>query len=153
MLLWQSSKTEYPTDLKLLNESRQQLERMIKQVCKHGKSGQPRMYKNKARQQYLTLAKKKTKKDIGKALRRQLQYVSRDIKYINHLLEQHQNLKTTLNKRDWKLLEVIHEVFRQQQEMYKEDKRTIEHRIVSLYQPHVRPIPRGKDRVQTEFGS
>jgi IS5 family transposase len=146
---------EYPTDLKLLNESREQLERMIKQVCKHGKLRQPRMYKNKARQQYLTIAKKKkkTKKDIRKGLRRQLQYVSRDIKYINKLLEQHTTLKAALNKRDWKLLQVIHEVHRQQQEMFTEDKRTIEHRIVSLYQPHVRPIPRGKDRVQTEFGS
>jgi hypothetical protein len=146
---------EYPTDLKLLNESRQQLERMTEQVCKHGKLGQPRMYKNKARQQYLCVAKKKkkTKKDIRKALRRQLQYVSRDIKYINKLVEQHVHLKTTLNKRDWKLLQVIHEVHRQQQEMYREDKRSIEHHIVSLYQPHVRPVPRGKDRVHTEFGS
>jgi hypothetical protein len=146
---------EYPTDLKLLNESREQLERMIKKVCKHGKLRQPRMYKNKARQQYLTVAKKKkkTKKDIRKALRHQLQYVSRDIKYINKLLEQQTTLKAALNKRDWKLLQVIHEVQRQQQEMFTEDKRTIEHRIVSLYQPHVRPIPRGKDRVQTEFGS
>ncbi|MCW3121992.1 MAG: transposase, family [Flavipsychrobacter sp.] len=146
---------EYPTDLKLLNESRQQLERMIAQVCKDGKLRQPRMYKNKARQQYLTIAKKKkkTKKNIRKALRRQLQYVSRDMKYINKLLEQHTVLKAALNKRDWKLLQVIHEVHRQQQEMFTEDKRTIEHRIVSLYQPHVRPIPRGKDRVQTEFGS
>jgi hypothetical protein len=49
------------------------------------------------------------------AVRPELQYVSRDIKYINNLLEQHQNLKTTLNKRDWKLLQVIHEVFGQQQ--------------------------------------
>jgi hypothetical protein len=146
---------EYPTDLKLLNESREQLERMIKQVCKHGKLRQPRMYKNKARQQYLTIAKKKkkTKKDIRKGLRLQLQYVSRDIKYINKLLEEHTILKAALNKRDWKLLQVIHEVHRQQQEMFIEEKRTIEHRIVSLYQPHVRPIPRGKDRVQTEFGS
>jgi len=146
---------EYPTDLKLLNESREQLERMIEQVCKAGKLLQPRMYKNKARRQYLTVAKKKkkTKKDIRKGLRRQLQYVSRDIKYINKLLEQHTILKTALNKRDWKLLQVIHEVYRQQQEMFAEDKRTIEHRIVSLYQPHVRPMPRGKDRVQTEFGS
>ena len=146
---------EYPTDLKLLNESRQQLERMIKQVCKEGKLHQPRMYKNKARQQYLTIAKKKkkTKKDIRKGLRRQLQYVSRDIKYINKLLEQHATLKLSLNQRDWKLLQVIHEVYRQQKEMFIEEKRRIEHRIVSLYQPHVRPIPRGKDRVQTEFGS
>jgi IS5 family transposase len=146
---------EYRTDLKLLNESREQLERMVEQLCKEGKLRQPRMYKNKARQQYLTVAKKKrkTKKDIRKGIRRQLQYVSRDIKYINKLLEQHTTLKTGLNKRDWKLLQVIHEVHRQQQEMYTEDKRSIEHRIVSVYQPHVRPIPRGKDRVQTEFGS
>jgi hypothetical protein len=146
---------EYPTDLKLLNESREQLERMIKEVCKTGKLRQPRMYKNKARQQYLSVAKKKkkTKKDIRSGLRRQLQYVSRDIKYISKLLEKHIALKTTLNKRDWKLLQVIHEVYRQQQEMFIEDKRTIEHRIVSLHQPHVRPMPRGKDRVQTEFGS
>ncbi len=46
---------EYPTDLKLLNESREQLERMIGQVCKQGNLHQPRMYKNKARKQYLTL--------------------------------------------------------------------------------------------------
>lgn len=146
---------EYPTDLKLLNESREQLERMIEQLCKAGKLDQPRMYKNKARQQYLTLAKKKkkTKKEIRKGLRRQLQYVSRDLKYINELIAQHTTLRKALDKRDWNILQVIHEVYRQQHEMYTEDKRTIEHRIVSLYQPHVRPMPRGKDRVQTEFGS
>jgi hypothetical protein len=145
---------EYPTDLKLLNESRQQLERMIEEVCKAGELRQPRMYKNNARQQYLTVAKKKkkTKKDIRKGLRRQLQYVSRDIKYINELLE-HTSLKKVLDERDWKILQVIHELYRQQQEMYTQDKRSIEHRIVSLYQPHVRPMPRGKDRIQTEFGS
>ena len=139
----------------MLNEGREKLETMIEEVCKAGKLHQPRMYKNKARQQYLTLAKrkKKTKKDIRKGLRRQLQYVSRDIKYINKLLEEHTSLKKVLDQRDWKLLQVIHEVYRQQQEMYNEDKRSIEHRIVSLYQPHVRPMPRGKDRVQTEFGS
>jgi len=146
---------EYPTDLKLLNESREQLETMIEQVCKQGGLPQPRMYKNKARQQYLTLAKKKkkTRKDIRKGLRRQLQYVARDIKYINKLLEEHAGLKKVLDERDWKILQVIHEVYRQQHEMFTEDKRSIEHRIVSLYQPHVRPMPRGKDRVQTEFGS
>ena len=146
---------EYPTDMKLLNESREQLERMIEQICKAGKLRQPRMYKNKARQQYLSVAKKKRKtgKDIRKGLRSQLQYVSRDLKYINKLLEDHTTLRPALDKRDWKLLQVIHEVYKQQDQMYREDKRTIGHRIVNLYQPHVRPMPRGKDRVQTEFGS
>jgi hypothetical protein len=145
---------EYPTDLKLLNESRQNLERMIAKVCKTRKIPQPRMYKNNARKKYLTIAKKKkkTKKQIRRGIREQLQYVSRDLKYINNLLST-PGLITGLSKRDWKLLQVIHETYRQQQQMYEEDKRSIEDRIVSLYQPHVRPMPRGKDCVQTEFGS
>lgn len=146
---------EYPTDLKLLNESREQLETMIEQVCKEGALHQPRMYKNNARKAYLTIAKKKkkSKREIRKGLRIQLQYVSRDLKYINKLLDEYSTLRKALDKRDWKLLQVIHETYRQQQQMYTEDKRSIEDRIVSLYQPHVRPMPRGKDRVQTEFGS
>ena len=86
-------------------------------------------------------------------MRSQLQHVSRDIKYVDKLLGQHTTLKSALDKRDWKLLHVIHEVYRQQQEMFTEEKRTIEHRIVSIYQPHVRPMSRGKDRLHTEFGS
>lgn len=37
--------------------------------------------------------------------------------------------------------------------MYKENKRSIAHRIVSIHQPHVRPILRGKDKARTEFGA
>ncbi len=146
---------EYPTDLKLLNESRQQLERMIKQVCNEGKLMMPRTYKRKARRQYLVIAKKKnkTKKEIRKGIRQQLQYAKRDLHYIDDLLGKHTTLKAVLDKRDWKLLRAIHETYRQQQEMYDENKHSIADRIVSIYQPHVRPMPRGKDRASVEFGS
>ncbi len=146
---------EYPTDLKLLNESRQQLERMIKQVCNEGELTMPRTYKRKARRQYLVVVKKKnkTKKEIRKGLRRQLQYVKRDLGYIDDLLAKHSTLKNILDKRDWKLLRAIHETYRQQQEMYNENKHSIADRIVSIYQPHVRPMPRGKDKASVEFGS
>lgn len=146
---------EYPTDLKLLNESRQQLERMIKEVCNEGNLRMPRTYKRKARRQYLVIAKKKnkTKKEIRKGIRRQLQYVKRDLRYINDILERRVILRIALNKRDWKLLRVIQETYRQQQEMYDENKHSIANRIVSIYQPHVRPMPRGKDKAAVEFGS
>jgi len=58
-----------------------------------------------------------------------------------------------LNKRDWQLLRVIAELWRQQNQMYQNKVHSIEDRIVSIYQPHVRPIPRGKDKATTEFGS
>lgn len=145
---------EYPTDLKLLNESRQQLERIIGEVCEDLDINQPRMYKQTARKKYLNIAKKKkkTKNQIRTAIRQQLQYVRRDLGYINDLVEK--NLPVIhLSKRDWFLLRVISEVWRQQQEMYQNRVHSIEDRIVSIYQPHVRPIPRGKDKASTEFGS
>ncbi|MDR0748473.1 MAG: transposase [Tannerellaceae bacterium] len=37
--------------------------------------------------------------------------------------------------------------------MYKHSTHTIEDRIVSLHQPHVRPIVRGKSQAKVEFGS
>lgn len=39
---------------------------------------------------------------------------------------------------------MIHEVYRQQWQMYQQRQRRIDHRIVSLSQPQVRPIVRGK---------
>jgi len=145
---------EYPTDLKLLNESREQLERMIAKGCKALSIAQPRMYKQTARKKYLNIAKKKrkTKSQIRNGIRQQLQYVKRDLGYVNDLVEKHLQL-SGLSKRDWQLLRVIAEVWRQQNEMYQNKVHSIEDRIVSIYQPHVRPIPRGKDKATTEFGS
>jgi transposase, IS5 family len=37
--------------------------------------------------------------------------------------------------------------------MYDNCTRSIEHRIVSIHQPHVRPIVRGKAKAHTEFGA
>ena len=58
-----------------------------------------------------------------------------------------------LTPRDWELLDTIRKTYRQQFSMFTQQVHSIENRIVSIYQPHVRPIPRGKDRVSTEFGS
>jgi len=37
--------------------------------------------------------------------------------------------------------------------MYDEKIHSVEDRIVNIYQPYVRPIPRGKDKASTEFGA
>jgi hypothetical protein len=41
---------------------------------------------------------------------------------------------------------VIQTLYAQQLEMYRAKKHTVEDRIVSIHQPHVRPIVRGKAR-------
>jgi len=51
------------------------------------------------------------------------------------------------------MLLVVNELLRQQQSMYDSRSRRIDDRIVSLTQPHVRPIVRGKAGTPVEFGA
>ena len=51
------------------------------------------------------------------------------------------------------MLLVVTEVYRQQLWLYENKKQSISERIVSLNQPHIRPILRGKARQSVEFGA
>jgi hypothetical protein len=107
-----------------------------------------------ARKDYLAYTKnrKHTKKLIRKHLRKQLQYVARDLRIIEDLVAKGAPLKTLSRQLNKKLL-VINEVYRQQKEMYDAKIHRCDDRIVSISQPHVRPIVRGKEHNPTGFGS
>ena len=53
----------------------------------------------------------------------------------------------------YRKLLIASEIYRQQQDMYDNDSRRIDDRIVNLSKPHVRPIVRGKAGKKTEFGA
>ena len=145
----------YPTDLSLLNEAREKLEHIIDvlHAPHRGKLDKPRTYREKARKDYLAIAKqcRSSQKKIRKGIGQQLRYVARDLRVIEQLLE-HTPL-TVLPRRDYKNLLVIQELFRQQMEMYQKRTHRIEDRIVSISQPHIRPIVRGKAKANVEFGA
>jgi hypothetical protein len=145
----------YPTDLKLLNTSRENLERIIDLLYLRRADGtKPRTYRRIARRQYLNIAKKKkkTKKQIRRGIRGQLQYISRDIKIVDSLLLK-PGRAGLLEKRDRELMATIRKIYSQQKSMYENKTHQCENRIVNLFQPHVRPIVRGKDKAKTEFGA
>jgi len=48
---------------------------------------------------------------------------------------------------------VIQELYRQQKQMFETKTHRINDRIVSISQPHVRPIVRGKTHTNVEFGA
>jgi hypothetical protein len=145
----------YPTDLKLLNKAREKSEQIIDDLHKARGSGhkKPRTYRQRARKQFLSVAKDKRigRKKMRRCLRQQLGYVRRNLKTIDRL-SQNTGLGV-LHRRQYKELLVITEVLRQQQWMYKNRSRRIDDRIVSISQPHVRPIKRGKAGSDTEFGA
>ena len=143
----------YPTDLDLLNSCRERTERIIDElyIAAPGKR-KPRTHRKVARQDYLAAARKRNKsgKMWRKAIRKQLNYVKRNIKTIDTLLDSTSHLFTA---RSFHQFLVIQEVYRQQKQMYDKRSHRISDRIVSLSQPHVRPIVRGKAGKNVEFGA
>lgn len=144
----------YPTDIGLLNDAREKTERIIDKLCEMHPGGvaKPRMSRCTARKDFLAVGMKKSlsRKALRKGLRKQLGYLRRNLQYIGGLSASVP--LTVLSKRLYRDLLVIDELYRQQQEMYKSDRKSISDRIVSISQPHVRPIVRGKAAAKTEFG-
>ena len=149
------SDIRFPTDLNLLNEAREKAERIIDVLYESVKAvlKKPRTYRQKARKDYLQLAKCRriSTSKRRKGIRKQLGYLRRDLSHIEGLI-QFVPL-TNLNFRQYYDLLVIHELYRQQQEMYDKKTKRIDDRIVSISQPYIRPIVRGKIKATTEFGA
>lgn len=146
---------KYPTDLNLLNEGRENLERIIDLLYISGQDGvKPRTYRRKARKEFLLTIKKrrKSRKEIRRGIKGQLQYIRRDLKIIDGLLSK-PGRDTVLDKRDKNILETIRQMYEQQKLMYENKTHSCPNRIVNIYQPWVRPIVRGKDKNKVEFGS
>jgi len=146
---------QYPTDLGILNESREKLEELIDVISAKTGQEKPRLYRIRARKQYLNVAKKKkrTYKIIRKAVGQQLNYVSRNLKKVELLLTDYDSIDWIFTKHELKYLQVIQEVYRQQRQMHSTKTHSTTDRIVSIHQPHVRPMVRGKAGANVEFGS
>jgi len=145
----------YPTDLKLLNAAREKSEHIIDILHKSRGNGykKPRTYRVKARKAYLSVAKSKrlNGSKLRKTLRGQLGFLRRNLSSIEKLSQV--EALAVLGKRQYRELLVISEVYRQQQLMYDKRSHRVDDRIVSISQPHVRPIKRGKAGKDTEFGA
>ena len=142
----------FPQDINLLNEARENLESMIDQICDEYNFYKPRMYREKARESYLALAKcrKRTGKRIRKAIGQQLRFISRDLGYIDMFVLYNDVVLTEKQKNR---LDVIKELYEQQKYMYDNKTHKVKDRIVSISQPYIRPIVRGKAKAPVEFGA
>lgn len=106
------------------------------------------------RKDYLKVPKQRrpSRNQKTKAIKKQLQYIKRSLSQIEQLKELGADLGS-LNKRQYKMLLVVTEVYRQQHWLAEHKKQSISDRIVSLSQPHQDPIVRGKAGKPVEFGA
>lgn len=109
------------------------------------------MYRRQARKNYLALAKtkKRSSKKIRATIRKQLSYIKRDIKYLEEYMEE----GYAPTSKEISLLMTIYKLYEQQQYMYQNKVHSVEDRIVSITQPWIRPIVRGKSKAPVEFGA
>lgn len=146
---------KYPTDIGLLNQVRKETEKIIDILYKCRKEKlekKPITYRKKARKDYLSVAKKRkiSRKERRKAVKKQLQYIKRNLQHIANFLEKGVSLEE-LSQRQYRRFLIAQEISRQQEWMWSKNTEKIANRIVSLTQPHVRPIVRGKAGADVEF--
>jgi transposase, IS5 family len=140
-----------------LNQSRKQTEKIIDILydrLEEKPSKKPITQRIIAKKEYLKIAKKRrsTKKQRRKAIKKQLQYINRNLGHIERLQASGAELEW-LNDQQHKMLLVVATVYQQQLLMYENKQQRVDDRIVSLTQPHIRPIVRGKAGASVEFGA
>ena len=123
----------------------------------HKDGTKPRTYRRKMDTAFLNYSKKKNKPKAAhrKMNRKLLECLKRDLGHINKLLDIFEGLEAafTLSFKEQQMLWVVNTVYEQQKMMYDNKVNSCKDRIVSIFQPHVRPIPRGKIKSKIEFGS
>jgi hypothetical protein len=145
----------YPTDLTLLNEAREILERYITKVFQpfRGQFKKPKMDLKNARRSFLSIVKQRKWKhnQMRNAIRKQLKYVRLNLKSLDQLLSTPGHGE--LSELEQTKLATIRLLYLQQAHMLKKGEHRVADRIVSISQPHIRPIVRGKAGHNVEFGA
>ena len=148
----------FPTDTSLLNEARQNTEGIIDALHAAGLTDgrKPRTYRVIAKKQYngFSKSRRKTGRSIRRTRRQQINYLRRNLKHIDTVIQRHPGeWENALTRWQRERLAVIRTLYAQQREMYESGSTRIDERIVSLSQPWVRPIVRGKQNAPVEFGA
>jgi len=145
------SNIRYPQDVSLLNEARENAEKLLDALHDPADGKKPRTYRKCARKDYLkyTRCRKHTAKMTRKAIGKQLSYLRRDLEAIDGKL----SMGKALPARQTKRLNTIRTIYEQQKYMHDNRTHSVPDRIVSVSQPFIRPIVRGKAGKPVEFGA
>lgn len=156
----------YPNDMSILNEARENTEDFIDFLYHSFKPDfktKPRDYRRVAHKDFISYTKKrKPRSNVRrKAIAKQLNYLKRNIGYIQAMIAIIEGLDFThydpiVSAKIQKFSErheTIKKVYDQQLFMHEKRVKRVDDRIVSISQPHIRPIVRGKAGKNVEFGA
>ena len=137
--------------MSLLNEARENAEKLVDVLHNPADGKKPRTYRKRARKDYLkyTRCRKHTAKITRKAIGKQLSYLKRDLEAIDGKLF----FEKSPTDRQMERLNTLRSIYQQQKYMHDNRTHSVPNRIVSVSQPFVRPLVRGKAGKPMEFGA
>ena len=144
---------KYPTDTGLLADAIEKTDAMIDMLHEplKGTQPRPRTYRVKSRKLFTSFVRQRRPgpKTIRKVKGKQLRFLKRNLGFIEQMLQD----GGQLSDRQVNLLATIRTLYEQQKEMFINNTHRCDDRIVSISQPHIRPIVRGKAGTPVEFGA
>ena len=150
------AEVRYPTDCNLLEDGSKLTERLLEKFCKRYNVAKPKTHRTMARAAFIVLTKKKrkSKKLIEKTKLIQIRCLQADFQTFLDFMGRHStSFLECFSRHDYKCLQAGFKMFDQQKMMFEKGLRTCADRIISIYQPHLRPIVRGKAKAKVEFGA
>ena len=150
------SDMRYPTDQKLLWECVEKSYSMMCAMSQHLGIHRPRtkyLDVKRANMGYVK-QRKHGKSQQRKLIRRLIDLQGKILKEIRKMMREHDEEKL-LTLREKSTLDIITKVYRQQKDHFNSNnpRESIPDRIVSISKPYVRPIVRGKEVKNVEFGA
>ena len=150
------SEMRYPTDQKLLWECCEKAYSIMCMVCQRLGIHRPRtkyLDVEKANLAYVK-QRKHSKSQQRKITRRLIKLLGKILQEIRKVCREHE-LEETLTDKEKNFMEIITKVYRQQKNHFEKDnpRESVPNRIVSISKPYVRPIVRGKEVKNVEFGA
>ncbi len=150
------AEVRYPTDCHLLEDGSRLIDRLLDKFCARYKMRKPHTHRMEARKAFILLVKKKRKgkKLVDKTKLAQLRCLQADFQtFLDFLGRQASRLLSCFSRHDRKCLKAAFKMYGQQKMMFEQNVRRCADRIISIYQPHLRPIVRGKAKAKVEFGA
>ena len=151
------SEMRYPTDQKLLWECNEKVYSIMCAVCQRLGIHRPRtkfLDVEKANLAYVK-QRKHSKSQQRKIIRRLIRLLGKILLEIRKKCRDYDDIEDVLTVKEKNIMEIITKVYRQQKNHFENDnpRESIPDRIVSVSKPYVRPIVRGKEVKNVEFGA
>jgi len=150
------SEMRYPTDQKLLWECCEKAYSIMCIVCQRLEIHRPRtkyLDVEKSNMGYVK-QRKHSKSQQRKLTRRLIHLLGKILEEIRKMVREHDD-EEVLTVREKSTMDIITKVYRQQKNHFNSNdpRESIPDRIVSISKPYVRPIVRGKEVKNVEFGA